>query len=474
VSTGRRLATAIGAACAFAVLLSPAIRESAGEDVILPSVLPLGFLAAGGTAQVLRPAHPVGDRLLAVGVLHLVAIVAALLATLVDATVAGPIALASAVLYALGFVALLDLLARYPTGAHAWPAVGPAVRITAVGAVVTATLAVLADPRTPSVLGLDADANPLHVPALAGLTPVVAVVMFLPVAGFLLLVARYPGAPPADRAQMRWPMVTAAVIVAGLLTTGIAESTLGPDTQTAVFITAGAALPVSFLVGLLRHTGEAERLAAVEASRARLAAVADAERRRIERNLHDGAQQQLLALLVQVELTRAELGGWHEDIDRGLRGIGDGLRSVHHDLRELAQGLYPSVLSDHGLAEAVRSALGRLPVPAGLSIAPAVNGKRYPEPVEGAAYFLVLEGLANAMKHGGLTAPEVALSEERGQLQVTVRDAGRGFDPAAAPGGSGLVGLSDRLAAAGGRLDIDSRPGAGTVLRGLLPAAGRG
>ncbi len=179
----RRAGTAIGAACAFAVLLSPALRPSAGADVVLPSVLPLGFLAAGATGQVLRPAHPVADRLLAVGVLHLVAIVGAVAAPLAPDAAAAPIALASAVLYALGFVALLDLLARYPTGAHAWPAVGPAVRVAAGVAVVAATLAFLAEPGTTSVLGLDTGANRWHVPALTGLAPVVALVMVLPVAG---------------------------------------------------------------------------------------------------------------------------------------------------------------------------------------------------------------------------------------------------------------------------------------------------
>lgn len=462
---------AAGAACSFALLLSPAVAPDAGA--VLPAVLPLGFFAAGATAEVLRPDHPVADRLLAVGVLHLAAIVGALAAVLVaPSAVAVPVSVVSAALFALGFVALFDLLARYPTGGHAWPSVGPAVRVAAVGAVLATAALFLAQPRTPSVLGLDIGANPVHVPALSALAPVTAAVVLLPVAGLVLLVARYPGASAADRAQMRWPMVTAAVVAAGLLTTGLAESALGPDVQTAVFVTAGAALPVSFLVGLLRHTEDAERLAAVEASRARLAAVADAERRRIERNLHDGAQQQILALLAQVELARAELDGRDAAADRNLHGIGQGLRSAHRDLRSLAQGLYPAALSDHGLAEAVRSALARLPSPPALTVAPEVDGKRYAEPVEGAAYFLVLEGLANTLKHAGTSRVTVTLAEREGHLQVTVRDEGSGFDPAGI--GAGLLGLSDRLAAVGGRLQVDSRPGAGTVLRGLLPGTARG
>ena len=194
------------------------------------------------------------------------------------------------------------------------------------------------------------------------------------------------------------------------------------------------------------------------------------ERRRIERDLHDGAQQQILALLAQVELTRAEIGGRDADVDRGLRGIGDGLRQVHRDLRELARGVHPAVLTDHGLPEAVRSALGRLPMPTDLSVSAQVEGSRYPPTVEAAAYFLVLEALANTMKHTGTGRASVSIAERDGVLEVTVRDDGPGFDPSAV--GSGLVGLSDRLAAAGGRLEVDSRPGAGTTLRGFLPVDG--
>jgi signal transduction histidine kinase len=285
----------------------------------------------------------------------------------------------------------------------------------------------------------------------------------------VLLLARYASAPEQDRVQMRWPIATAALTAAGLLTTGLAEGLLGPGTQTALFVTAAAALPVSFLVGLLRHTEEADRLAAVEASRARLAEVADAERQRIERDLHDGAQQRILALLTRIELARATHAG-DDDLDAELQGIAAELRSVHRELRELARGVYPATLTDHGLAEAVRSALGRLPVPAQLAVTPAVEGRRFPGAVEGAAYFLVLEGLANTMKHAGEAQVRVGLDATDDELRVTVSDSGRGFDRSW--DGSGLLGLRDRLAAVGGSLEVDSRPGAGTTLRALLPAVG--
>jgi signal transduction histidine kinase len=421
---------------------------------------------------VLRPRHPVGDRLLAVGVLHLTALTGAVVGAVVGAVsgaLEAPLAWISAALYALGFAALLDLLARYPTGRYAWPAVGPVVRVAAAGAVVLATLALLGSAETPSVLGFDTGPNPVHVPALSGLSSAVAAVALLPVAGLVLLLVRYRSAPPPDRAQMRWPIGTAALTAAGLLTTGLAEELLGPTTQTALFVTAAAALPLSFLVGLLRHSEEADRLAAVEASRARLAEVADAERQRIERDLHDGAQQQILALLARVELARGAVDETERDAE--LRAIAADLRSVHRELRELARGVYPATLTDHGLPEALRSAMARLPGAAELTVTPGVEGRRFPRAIEGAAYFLVLEGLANAMKHAGAAEIRVGLDATEDELHVTVTDSGRGFDLAGTDG-TGLLGLRDRVAAVGGSIEIDSCPGRGTRVHGRLPAVG--
>lgn len=473
MTTRARLALAAGTASAVGLLLSPAVLPDAGGDVVLPSVLPLGFFAAGAVAQVLRPGHPVGDRLLAVGVLHLCAFVgAAAVALGLPAGIGAAVTAVSLLAYALGFAVLLDLLARYPTGEHAWRWVAGLVRAGLVTAFLLTGLAVLGSPRLPSPLALPAEANPLHIGPLAWAGSLGGALALLPVLGFVLLGARYLRAPERDRAQMRWPIATAAAVAVGLVTSAVAEKALGPDVQAALFLAAAAALPLSLLVGLLRHAEEAERLAAVEESRARLADAADAERRRIERDLHDGVQQSVLALLAQVELTRAEAAGRDEVVDDGLRDIGEGLRQVHRELRELARGVHPAVLTDHGLPEAIRSALERLPWRADLAVSPAVERTRYPRSVEAAAYFLTLEGLSNALKHAGPSAPRVALAEHGDMLEVTVSDDGRGF---ASPGtsGSGLVGLSDRLAAVGGRLIVDSRPGAGTTLRGLLPVRGR-
>jgi signal transduction histidine kinase len=242
------------------------------------------------------------------------------------------------------------------------------------------------------------------------------------------------------------------------------------DVQTAMFIAVVAALPASFLIGLLRHSEHMDRLRALEASRTRLVEVADAERRRIERDLHDGTQQQLLALLARVELVRTRIADEDAAIGRELRGISEGIRQVHRDLRELARGIHPAVLTDHGLSEAVRSSVARLPQPAEVDVSPDVEGSRYDPTIEAAAYFLVLEGVANAMKHAASSPARVRLSSHGDVLEVSISDTGDGLPADLADGtGSGLTGMRDRVAAVGGRLEIDSQPGAGTTLRAVLP-----
>jgi signal transduction histidine kinase len=467
-----------GAACGFVALLSPALLPDEGDAVLAAASLPFGFYAAGAIARALRPGHPIPDRLLAVGTLHLVGIAGAVAVALTTGGGWLPAAVgwASAVLFVLGFVAVLDLLARYPTGGYAWPWAAPLVRAAWVVAAVAATLAVLGSPRVVSVLDLPTGPNPAHVPALTSAAGAFTVGLLAPVIGLGLLLARYVRAPELDRAQMRWPILTSAVLVLGLVTTGFAERVLGPEVQAALFVGTAALLPASFLVGLLRRAEQEERLAAVEESRARLAEGAVAEKRRIERDLHDGAQQQLLALLARVELARARLAPEAgAAVDRELQEISAAVGDVHRDLRELARGIHPAVLTDCGLGEAVRSALARLPLQTELTVAPDVERRRFTPTVETAAYFLVLEGLSNVLKHAGSTAARVEIAADGEVLTVAVHDPGRGFAvPTAEGSGSGLLGLRDRLSAVGGSLEVCSRPGAGTTLRGVLPVSGRG
>jgi signal transduction histidine kinase len=212
----------------------------------------------------------------------------------------------------------------------------------------------------------------------------------------------------------------------------------------------------------LRH--KAEELAA---SRARIVVAADAERRRIERDLHDGAQQRLVALAVKLRLARRLVDA---DLDQA-RGMLDELRDEVKDaveeLRSLAHGIYPPLLLDQGLAAALGSAAQRATIPTRVEAGPI---GRYPADLEAAAYFCCLEALQNAMKHAGPEATAVIRAwEEDGALRFAVADDGAGFDAAAKAGGTGFVNMADRLGAIGGTLRVESTPGGGTSVLGSVP-----
>jgi signal transduction histidine kinase len=204
----------------------------------------------------------------------------------------------------------------------------------------------------------------------------------------------------------------------------------------------------------------------LRASRRRLVQAQDAERQRIERNLHDGAQQQLVALRIQLGLLDAVA-----DDPAGVREtagqLRDGLAAALDDLRALARGIYPPLLADQGLGAALRAQASRAALPVTVS---ADGVGRYRLEAEAAVYFCVLEALQNTAKYAGASTASVALAASGGQLEFTVTDDGAGFDVAAAVDGTGLQGMSDRLAAVGGTLRIDSAPGHGTTVSGCLPA----
>jgi signal transduction histidine kinase len=212
----------------------------------------------------------------------------------------------------------------------------------------------------------------------------------------------------------------------------------------------------------LRHKAEE-----LQASRARIVVAADAERRRIERDLHDGAQQRLVALAVKLRLARRLV---EADLDQA-RGMLDELREEVRDaveeLRSLAHGIYPPLLLDQGLAAALGSAAQRATIPTRVEAGPI---GRYPADLEAAAYFCCLEALQNAMKHAGPEATAVIRAwEEDGALRFAVSDDGAGFDAAAKADGTGFVNMADRLGAIGGSLRVESTPGGGTSVQGTLP-----
>ncbi len=215
----------------------------------------------------------------------------------------------------------------------------------------------------------------------------------------------------------------------------------------------------------LRHKAEE-----LQASRARIVAAADAERRRIERNLHDGAQQRLVALAVKLGLARRLADADPEQTKAMLDALREELRDAVDDLRSLAHGIYPPLLMDQGLGAALGSAAQRASIPTRVE---ADSIGRYPAELEAAVYFCCLEALQNAMKHAGPDATAVVrVWEEAGALRFQVADDGAGLDSASKGGGSGFLNMRDRLGAIGGWLQVESAPGAGTGVLGVVPLAG--
>jgi signal transduction histidine kinase len=205
----------------------------------------------------------------------------------------------------------------------------------------------------------------------------------------------------------------------------------------------------------------AEAQAALSASRARIVATADATRRRIERNLHDGAQQRLVSIALNLRAAQAAAAPGAGD---QLGQLAAGLDGVLDDLREIARGLHPAILADGGLPPALKTLARRSPIPVDLDIQ---VDRRLPDPVEMAAYYTVSEALTNAAKYAHATSTEIQATARDDVLHVRVRDNGRGGADFAR--GTGLLGLKDRAEALGGHLLLHSPPGAGTTLEITLP-----
>lgn len=212
--------------------------------------------------------------------------------------------------------------------------------------------------------------------------------------------------------------------------------------------------------------GRAEELGR---SRVRLVQAQERERRRIERDIHDGVQQELTALIGAVGHARWTYERSPAAVGGELDELAEGLRRVLGELRDFARGIHPSVLSDRGLLAAVEAIAARQPIPVRVRADPALRGQRLPEHVESAAYFVVAESIANALKHSAGTEVVVELRVVDGaRLEACTRDDGAGFDPAVSPLG-GLASLQDRLAAVGGALVIESAPGAGASVTAIVP-----
>ena len=199
-------------------------------------------------------------------------------------------------------------------------------------------------------------------------------------------------------------------------------------------------------------------------SRARIVQASVAERRRLERNLHDGAQQRLVTLAVNLRVAQETLREDPEAAEAMLAGLGEDLKLALEELRELARGLHPAVLNDRGLEPALHSLANRAPFPVTIV---GVPSHRLDVGVEAAVYYLVAESLTNAAKHADASEARVETTTTDDEVVVTISDDGSGG--ATAAGGTGLRGLADRIDALGGRFELESPPGGGTLVRATLP-----
>jgi signal transduction histidine kinase len=220
------------------------------------------------------------------------------------------------------------------------------------------------------------------------------------------------------------------------------------------------------LVNARLHAEVRAQLETVQESRARIVTAADEERRRIERDLHDGAQQRLVALALELRSAERQLDETADpEIARLLSATANELQVALEELRELAQGIHPGILTQGGLAHALEELAARTPLPVSVD----ATAERFSPEIEATAYFVACEALTNAVKHAAATTASIAARRENGLLVIEVADDGRGG--AEQDAGSGLRGLADRVETRGGRLIVDSAAGSGTRVRGEIPCA---
>jgi PAS domain S-box-containing protein len=254
--------------------------------------------------------------------------------------------------------------------------------------------------------------------------------------------------------------VAAPIFVAGVPWGAVAiasSKALPPDSE-------GRLAGFSELVSLAVASAQARE--DLRASRARLVKAGDEQRRKLERNLHDGAQQRLVSLALALRLARGQVGSKPDAAARTLEEAGQELDQALGELREIARGLHPGALTDHGLGRALEALTARLPI----KVEFEVPDERLPEHVEATAYYIVSEALTNVAKHAQARCANVAITRDGDVLRFEISDDGRGgADPKA---GTGILGLRDRAEAAGGTLFVVSPPGRGTMVTATLPLTG--
>jgi signal transduction histidine kinase len=289
------------------------------------------------------------------------------------------------------------------------------------------------------------------------------------VIGFVVLVLRFRGADPGRRKEL-WPLLGGLLVLMLFLVPVVVEVFGGPDLPEPAFElafrAAVALLPIALLAGISRQTRMLARDLA--ASRDRIISAEDQARHLIERDLHDGVQQQLVALLSLNELAARQARSASVDLPGTLADVRVQLMGAIEELRELVNGIRPPVLADSGVAAALESRMRRLPAQVSLDLAGA-GGSRWPAPTEAAAYFVACEAITNALKHAPGAPVQVRLTDLEGELVLEVEDEGPGLPRERYE--RGLLGLRDRVDSIGGTLIIGAGAGGGALLRATF--AGR-
>lgn len=301
----------------------------------------------------------------------------------------------------------------------------------------------------------------------------------LPILIFMLLVPMQGVAPLVDRHEIRWFIAACAASITVMTALAVffespIQEQLPLWMRNAILIVGVGVFAVLASMVVrdthVRHVAGIDRLvegnAALRLSRSRLVEVADAERRRLERDLHDGAQQRLAAITIHLRLLASKQPDVSDDVDE----IVGEMQLAIADLRALAHGLYPPLLEQRGLNEALTSAARRSALRV---VVTADRVGRHAEPIETAVYFCCLEAITNATKHaGGDATVTISLEESDRHLNLRISDDGPGFDPTSVGGGRGLNNMIDRIAAVDADLVIDAAPGEGVQVRASIPLNG--
>lgn len=468
MSAARTVAIVLAAlACGVAVV--PLVLASDHQDgttvwAIFGPIAGWSFIGTGLYARRLRPESRVGVLMVLLGF-------AWFLSALGLANARLPYSLGQ-ILGGLWGALFLQLIVTFPSGRLSTPW----DRAIVIAGYVTFTVATVPAMLFAGPHELGCDDCPVNVllidrdPTLAkiGLAFQTLLYLVLFIIVLVRLSQRWRHTSPLERLQLT-PVYASGLLTFLLVTVG--QAGVGGAAWWAAFV-AMAMLPFGFLAGLLRsHVARLDselraRLQELRSSRTRLVAAGDAERRRLERNLHDGAQGRLVAVALMLGHLRNSVGTQAEiapTLDRAL----EELKTSLAELRELARGLHPAVLTDRGLEPAVEALARRASVPVLVDID---GGERAPAAVEIAAYYIVSEALANVAKYAQATEVTVTVRRAHGRMTVEVTDDGVGG--ADTDHGSGLRGLADRLEALDGTLALDSPPGRGTRLRAQIPCAG--